>query len=131
MADTSRVSSKLTQRAIVGALVAAAIGCALAAYFVSKHQLDNSRTDRVDTAQRGIADALRRRELSARPLFRYPFMTMRVLAGIYDQALLAGAGGHDVAVGGEGAGRESGNEHGRLLPGGRGGPGRGVRTGYR
>lgn len=31
--------------------------------------------------------ALRRRELSAWPLLRYPFMTARVLAGIYTQAL--------------------------------------------
>jgi DUF1365 family protein len=30
--------------------------------------------------------ALQRRELSAWPLFRYPFMTVRVLAGIYAQA---------------------------------------------
>ena len=78
MADTSRVSSKLTQRAIVGALVAAAIGCALAAYFVSKHQLDNSRTDRVDTAQRGIADALRRRA--------YYLEDVADMVGVHDDA---------------------------------------------
>ena len=31
--------------------------------------------------------ALRRRELSAWPLFRQPFMTARVVAGIYAQAV--------------------------------------------
>jgi hypothetical protein len=61
LAETSEVSSKVLQRAIVGALVAAAIGGALAAYLVSRHQLDNSRTDRVDTARRSILEAVRRR----------------------------------------------------------------------
>ena len=31
--------------------------------------------------------ALQRRELSALPLLRYPFMTLRMLAGIYGQAV--------------------------------------------
>jgi hypothetical protein len=37
-------------------------------------------------------------------------------ARIDDHALLAGAGGHDVAVGAEGLGRKAGDEHGAPLP---------------
>jgi diguanylate cyclase (GGDEF)-like protein len=55
------VSSKALQRGIVIAMVLATVGGALAAYFVSRHNLHSTRTDRVETAQQRISDALRRR----------------------------------------------------------------------
>jgi diguanylate cyclase (GGDEF)-like protein len=55
------VSSKSLQRGIVIAMVLATVGGALAAYLVSRNNLNSSRSDRVDTAQERIADALRSR----------------------------------------------------------------------
>jgi diguanylate cyclase (GGDEF)-like protein len=55
------VSSKALQRGIVIAMVLATVGGALAAYLVSRHNLDSTRSDRVDSAQQRISDALRRR----------------------------------------------------------------------
>ena len=55
------MSSKALQRGIVIAMVLATVGGALAAYFVSRNNLDSARTDRIDTAQQRISDALRRR----------------------------------------------------------------------
>jgi diguanylate cyclase (GGDEF)-like protein len=78
LAETSEVSSKVLQRAIVGALVAAAIGGALAAYLVSKHQLGNGRTDRVDTARRSIMEAVRRRA--------YYLEDVADMVGVHDDA---------------------------------------------
>jgi diguanylate cyclase (GGDEF)-like protein len=72
------VSSKLVQRAIVGALVAAAIGGALAAYLVSRHQLNNGRTDRVNAARRSIVDAVRRRA--------YYLEDVADMVGVHDDA---------------------------------------------
>jgi diguanylate cyclase (GGDEF)-like protein len=46
---------------VVLAMVLATIGGALAAYFVTRHNLDSTRSARVDTAQQRISDALRRR----------------------------------------------------------------------
>jgi hypothetical protein len=42
-------------------MVVATIGGALAAYIVSRHNLDTTRTDRVESAQQRISDAVRRR----------------------------------------------------------------------
>src|SRR3954454_15946592 len=42
-------------------MVLATVGGALAAYFVSRHNLHAARTDRVESAQQSISDALRRR----------------------------------------------------------------------
>ncbi len=42
-------------------MVLATVGGALAAYFVSRHNLHSTRTDRVQGAQQSISDALRRR----------------------------------------------------------------------
>ena len=42
-------------------MVLATVGGALAAYFVARHNLHSTRSDRVDTAQERISDALRRR----------------------------------------------------------------------
>jgi diguanylate cyclase (GGDEF)-like protein len=42
-------------------MVLATVGGALAAYFVARHNLHSTRSDRVDTAQEKISDALRRR----------------------------------------------------------------------
>jgi diguanylate cyclase (GGDEF)-like protein len=78
IADTPGVSSKLLQRAIVGALVVAAIGGALAAYLVSRHQLDKGRTDRVDTVRRTIVDAVRRRA--------YYLEDVADMVGVHDDA---------------------------------------------
>jgi diguanylate cyclase (GGDEF)-like protein len=55
------VSSKTLQRGIVIAMVLATVGGALAAYFVSRHNLDSTRSNRVESAQEEISDALRRR----------------------------------------------------------------------
>jgi diguanylate cyclase (GGDEF)-like protein len=60
-AEYSKVSSKALQRGIVIAMILATVGGALAAYFVSRHNLHSARTDRVETAQQSISDALRRR----------------------------------------------------------------------
>jgi diguanylate cyclase (GGDEF)-like protein len=55
------VSSKALQRGIVLAMVLVTVGGALATYFVSHHNLDSTRSDRVNAAQTRISDALRRR----------------------------------------------------------------------
>jgi diguanylate cyclase (GGDEF)-like protein len=55
------VSSKALQRGIVIAMVLATVGGALAAYFVSRHNLHSARSNRVESAQQSISDALRRR----------------------------------------------------------------------
>jgi diguanylate cyclase (GGDEF)-like protein len=55
------MSSKALQRGIVIAMVLATVGGALAAYFVARHNLDSTRSDRIDSAQMRISDALRRR----------------------------------------------------------------------
>jgi diguanylate cyclase (GGDEF)-like protein len=55
------VSSRALQRGIVIAMILATVGGALAAYFVSRHNLHSARTDRVQSAQQSISDALRRR----------------------------------------------------------------------
>src|SRR3954453_5954196 len=60
-AEETQVSSKALQRGIVIAMVLATVGGALAAYFVSRHNLDSTRTARVEGAQQRIWDALRRR----------------------------------------------------------------------
>jgi diguanylate cyclase (GGDEF)-like protein len=55
------MSSKALQRGIVIAMVLATVGGALAAYFVSRHNLHSARSNRVESAQQSISDALRRR----------------------------------------------------------------------
>ncbi len=72
------MSSKALQRGIVIAMVLATIGGALAAYFVSRHNLDSTRSDRVDSAQMRISDALRRRA--------YYLQDIGDMVGVHDDA---------------------------------------------
>ena len=72
------VSSKALQRGIVIAMVLATVGGALAAYFVSRNNLDSTRTDRIDTAQQRISDALRRRA--------YYLQDIGDMVGVHDDA---------------------------------------------
>jgi diguanylate cyclase (GGDEF)-like protein len=72
------VSSKALQRGIVIAMVLATVGGALAAYFVSRHNLHSTRTDRVDSAQMEISDALRRRA--------YYLEDIADMVGVHDDA---------------------------------------------
>jgi diguanylate cyclase (GGDEF)-like protein len=55
------VSSKALQRGIVLAMVLATVAGSLAAFFVSRHNLSSSRSDRVASAQQRISDSLHRR----------------------------------------------------------------------
>ena len=55
------MSSKALQRGIVVAMLLLTVGGALATYFVSRHNLHSTRSDRVADAQMRISDALRRR----------------------------------------------------------------------
>ena len=72
------MSSKALQRGIVIAMVLATVGGALAAYFVSRHNLDSTRSDRVDSAQMRISDALRRRA--------YYLQDIGDMVGVHDDA---------------------------------------------
>jgi diguanylate cyclase (GGDEF)-like protein len=75
------VSSKALQRGIVIAMVLATVGGALAVYLVSRHNLRTARSDRVDTAQQRISDALRRRA--------YYLEDIGDMVGVHDDADLA------------------------------------------
>jgi diguanylate cyclase (GGDEF)-like protein len=77
-AEYSQVSSKALQRGIVIAMVLATVGGALAAYFVSRHNLSSARTDRVESAQMRISDALRRRA--------YYLEDVADMVGVHDDA---------------------------------------------
>ena len=59
-------------------MVLATVGGALAAYFVSRHNLDSARSDRVDSAQTRISDALRRRA--------YYLQDIGDMVGVHDDA---------------------------------------------
>jgi diguanylate cyclase (GGDEF)-like protein len=72
------VSSKALQRGIVIAMVLATVGGALAAYFVSRHNLDSTRSARVESAQQRISDALRRRA--------YYLQDIGDMVGVHDDA---------------------------------------------
>jgi diguanylate cyclase (GGDEF)-like protein len=72
------VSSKALQRGIVIAMVLATVGGALAAYFVSRHNLNSARSDRVDSAQMRISDAVRRRA--------YYLEDIADMVGVHDDA---------------------------------------------
>jgi diguanylate cyclase (GGDEF)-like protein len=72
------VSSKALQRGIVIAMVLATVGGALAAYFVARNNLHSTRSDRVDTAQTEISDALRRRA--------YYLQDIADMVGVHDDA---------------------------------------------
>src|SRR3954453_4115497 len=77
-AEETQVSSKALQRGIVIAMVLATVGGALAAYFVSRHNLDSTRTARVEGAQQRIWDALRRRA--------YYLQDIGDMVGVHDDA---------------------------------------------
>jgi diguanylate cyclase (GGDEF)-like protein len=77
-AEESEVSSKALQRGVVIAMVLATVGGALAAYFVSRHNLKTTRSDRVATAQQRISDALRRRA--------YYLQDIGDMVGVHDDA---------------------------------------------
>jgi len=77
-AEESQVSSKALQRGIVIAMILATVGGALAAYFVSRHNLDSARSDRVQSAQQQISDALRRRA--------YYLEDIADMVGVHDDA---------------------------------------------
>src|SRR3954447_16072368 len=77
-AEETQVSSKALQRGIVIAMVLATVGGALAAYFVSRHNLDSTRTARVEGAQQRISDALRRRA--------YYLQDIGDMVGVHDDA---------------------------------------------
>jgi diguanylate cyclase (GGDEF)-like protein len=72
------MSSKALERGIVIAMILATIGGALAAYFVSRHSLDSTRSDRIDSAQMRISDALRRRA--------YYLQDVADMVGVHDDA---------------------------------------------
>jgi diguanylate cyclase (GGDEF)-like protein len=72
------VSSKALQRGIVIAMVLATVGGALAAYFVSRNNLHAARSDRVDTAQERISEAVRRRA--------YYLQDIGDMVGVHDDA---------------------------------------------
>jgi diguanylate cyclase (GGDEF)-like protein len=72
------VSSKTLQRGIVIAMVLATVGGALAAFFVSRHNLDSSRASRVESAQQRISDAVRRRA--------YYLQDIGDMVGVHDDA---------------------------------------------
>jgi diguanylate cyclase (GGDEF)-like protein len=72
------VSSKALQRGIVIAMVLATVGGALAAYFVSRHNLDSARSDRVAGAQTRISDALHGRA--------YYLQDVGDMVGVHDDA---------------------------------------------
>jgi diguanylate cyclase (GGDEF)-like protein len=59
-------------------MVLATVGGALAAYFVSRHNLNSARTDRVESAQQRISDALRRRA--------YYLEDIADMVGVHDDA---------------------------------------------
>ncbi len=59
-------------------MVLATVGAALAAYFVTRHNLHSTRSDRVDTAQMKISDALRRRA--------YYLEDVADMVGVHDDA---------------------------------------------
>jgi diguanylate cyclase (GGDEF)-like protein len=77
-AEYRHVSSKTLQRGIVIAMVLATVGGALAAYFVSRHNLHSTRSERVDSAQENISDALRRRA--------YYLEDIADMVGVHDDA---------------------------------------------
>jgi diguanylate cyclase (GGDEF)-like protein len=77
-AEEWEMSSKALQRGIVIAMVLATVGGALAAYFVSRHNLSSTRTDRIDSAQMRISDALRRRA--------YYLEDVADMVGVHDDA---------------------------------------------
>jgi diguanylate cyclase (GGDEF)-like protein len=72
------MSSRALQRGIVIAMVLATVGGSLAAYFVSRHNLDSTRSDRIDSAQGRISDALRRRV--------YYLQDIGDMVGVHDDA---------------------------------------------
>jgi diguanylate cyclase (GGDEF)-like protein len=72
------MSSKALQRGIVIAMVLATVGGALAAYFVARHNLNSARSDRVDSPQMRISDALRRRA--------YYLEDVADMVGVHDDA---------------------------------------------
>ena len=59
-------------------MVLATVGGALAAYFVSRHNLDSARTDRIESAQQRISDAVRRRA--------YYLQDIGDMVGVHDDA---------------------------------------------
>src|SRR5829696_9701833 len=59
-------------------MILATVGGALAAYFVSRHNLDSARSDRVQSAQQQISDALRRRA--------YYLEDVADMVGVHDDA---------------------------------------------
>src|SRR4249920_1337726 len=59
-------------------MVLATVGGALAAYFVARNNLHSTRSDRVDTAQERISDALRRRA--------YYLEDVADMVGVHDDA---------------------------------------------
>jgi diguanylate cyclase (GGDEF)-like protein len=75
------MSSKALQRGIVIAMVLVTVGGALATYFVSRHNLNSTRSARVDSAQMRISDALRRRA--------YYLQDIGDMVGVHDDADLA------------------------------------------
>src|SRR3954463_665172 len=77
-AEETQVSSKALQRGILIAMILATVGGALAAYFVSRHNLDSTRTARVEGAQQRISDALRRRA--------YYLQDIGDMVGVHDDA---------------------------------------------
>jgi len=72
------MSSKLVGRAIVAAVVLAAIGGALAAHFVSSAQLESRHSSRLEGARKGIEDQLNR---SA-----YYLQDLADMVGVHDDA---------------------------------------------
>jgi diguanylate cyclase (GGDEF)-like protein len=77
-AEEREVSSKALQRGIVIAMVLAAVGGAVAAYVVSRHNLRSTRSDRVNSVQQSISDALRRRA--------YYLQDIGDMVGVHDDA---------------------------------------------
>ena len=59
-------------------MVLATVGGALAAYLVSRHNLDSTRTDRIESAQQRISDAVRRRV--------YYLQDVGDMVGVHDDA---------------------------------------------
>jgi diguanylate cyclase (GGDEF)-like protein len=75
------MSARLVQRGTIAALIVATIGGALAAHFVSDHQLHSRRTERAASAQQRIADALGRRA--------YYLEDLADMVGVHDDADVA------------------------------------------